>query len=207
MTADNLTKPLRLFVAITIPDAVRAEIIRVQRQLQPLAPQGAVRWTRPEQFHLTLRFLGDVPSDRVPALQESVRMVCAGAPELHLRAQGIGFFPHARSPRVIWVGINDGENQLTQLQKKIEGAVRSFTKEQGNERFTGHVTLGRFKQFKRLEIRRLMSCVETMKDQLFGEWTARKIEIIRSELSPTGAHYISLAGLRLGRRIERLETF
>jgi len=189
---------LRLFVAITVPDAVRDEIIRVQRELQPLAPREAVRWAKPEQFHLTLRFLGNVASNSVPALQESVRIVCAGAPALHLRAQGIGFFPNNRSPRVIWVGVSDDKNHLADLQKKIETAVRPFTAEQGGERFAGHLTLGRFKQFKRLEIRELMARAEVMKDRTFGEWTVQKIEIIRSELLPTGAHYISIAAFPLG---------
>ena len=77
---DSSTEKLRLFVAIAIPDPVREEIIRVQRELQPLAPRDAVRWTKPEQFHLTLRFLGDVSADRVAALKESVRAVCSGVP-------------------------------------------------------------------------------------------------------------------------------
>ena len=143
----------------------------------------SVRWTKPEQFHLTLRFLGDVPSESVAGLQESVNAVCSGVPALHLRAQGIGFFPNARSPRVIWIGINDGEKRLVDLQRKIEVAVQPFTQEPGSERFAGHVTLGRFKQFKRLEIKALTgACARLMKDRLFGEWTAKEVEIIRSEL-------------------------
>ena len=195
---DSSKKQLRLFVAITVPDAVRREMVRVQRELQPLAPRGAVRWTRPEQFHLTLRFLGDVSSDHVADLQQSLRVVCASAPVLLLRARGIGFFPHARSPRVIWIGTNDANNLLANLQEKIEGAVRPFTKEQGGEQFAGHATLGRFKQINRLEIRELTSYVETMKDRVFGEWTARQIEIIHSELLPDGAKHSELAAFRLG---------
>ena len=60
MANNNPTAPLRLFVAIAIPEPVRDEIFRVQRDLQPLLPRDAVRWTRPDQFHLTLRFLGNV---------------------------------------------------------------------------------------------------------------------------------------------------
>jgi 2'-5' RNA ligase len=199
MTGENLTEQLRLFVAIAVPDAVRDEMIRVQRELQPLAPSGAVRWAKPEQFHLTLRFLGDVPSNRVAALQEAVREVCSGVPALPLCARGVGFFPNARSPRVVWVGVNDDENCLAKLQKKIESAVRPFTAGQGGEDFAGHVTLGRFKQFRRPEIGKLTACAETMKDRVFGEWPARKIEIIRSELSSVGARYTALAAICLAK--------
>jgi 2'-5' RNA ligase len=202
MLDENSTERFRLFVAISVPDAVRNEMIRVQCELQPLVPRGAVRWAKPEQFHLTLRFLGDVPVERVPALQETVNAVCLGSPALCLRAQGVGFFPNARSPRVIWAGVDDDENRLAELQEKIESAVRPFTAEQGGEDFAGHVTLGRFKQFNRLEIRELTTRAETMKDRQFGEWTAREIEIIRSELSPAGARYTLLAAFPLGAKIE-----
>lgn len=188
----------RLFVAITVPDAVREEMLRVQRELQPLAPRGEVRWTKPEQFHLTLRFLGDVSSDRVAGLQESLRTACSGAMPLHLYAQGVGFFPSARSPRVIWIGIADSENRLADFQRKIEDAIQAFSAGPGGERFAGHVTLGRFKQSKWLDINSLTAHVDTMKNSSFGDWTVQEIEIIRSELLATGSRYTRLAAIRLG---------
>jgi RNA 2',3'-cyclic 3'-phosphodiesterase len=142
MADDNTPQKLRLFVAIPMPEAIRNEITGVQQEMRQLVSRDAVRWAKPEQFHLTLRFLGDVPVERVPALQEAVNAVCLGSPALHLRAQSIGFFPNARSPRVIWAGVNDGQGRLTELQKKIEGAVQPFTQEPGTGRFAGHVTIG-----------------------------------------------------------------
>lgn len=198
MTNESVDERLRLFVAITVPGAIREEMLRVQRELQPLAPRGVIRWAKPEQFHLTLRFLGDVASNRVTDLQESVRTACASTPVLPLRALGVGFFPHARSPRVIWAGVNDDENRLAELQKKIEDAVRPFTTERGNEHFAGHVTLGRFKQFKWLEIMELTASAEVLKDRAFGEWTTQEIDLIRSELSPTGARHSKFAAFQLG---------
>jgi RNA 2',3'-cyclic 3'-phosphodiesterase len=123
MTGEQASERCRLFVAIPVPDTVRAELLRVQSELQLLVPRGTVRWTNPEQFHLTLRFLGDVPFEHVAGLQASLRAVCAGIHPLHLLAQGVGFFPNARSPRVIWVGIHDRENRLLILQQKVESAV------------------------------------------------------------------------------------
>jgi 2'-5' RNA ligase len=117
---------------------------------------------------------------------------------LSLRARGIGFFPNAHSPRVIWVGINDSV-LLTDLQSQIEQAVRPFATGPGGEHFAGHVTLGRFKQFKRQEIGKLTAWAEAMKDRVFGEWTAREIEIIRSELSSVGARYTALAAICLAK--------
>jgi 2'-5' RNA ligase len=207
MTENGPADKFRLFVAITVPDAVREEVLRVQREWQPLAPREVVRWTKPEQFHLTLRFLGDVASVQVAGLQGSLCATCAGTPPLHLRAQGVGFFPYARSPRVIWVGINDKENRLAAFQKKIESAIQSYTAEQGGDQFTGHVTLGRFKQYKHIAIRELVDRAESVKNRLFGEWTAREVEIIRSELLPAGPRYTSLAVCKLGQQLNQAETF
>lgn len=204
MTIEGAVERFRLFVAIPVPAAIRSEMVRVQHELQPLAPRGVVRWTKPEQFHLTLRFLGDVSSDHVAGLQESLRTACSGVRVMHLRAQGVGFFPNTRSPRVIWTGITDGDNRLVDFQRKIEGAVQPFSAGPGGERFAGHVTLGRFKQAKQLDINVLTASAETMKDRKFGEWTVLEIEIIRSELLATGSRYTLLASIRLGMGIALL---
>ncbi|MGD0207735.1 MAG: RNA 2',3'-cyclic phosphodiesterase [Verrucomicrobiota bacterium] len=196
--ADNSTEKLRLFIGIPIPEPVQDEIIRGQQELQPLAPRDVARWARPDQFHLTLRFLGDVPADGVEDLKKSVGAVCRNAWPLSLRAEGVGFFPNPRSPRVIWVGINDREGRLVDLQKQIEAAVGPFSPEPGEKNFTGHATLGRLKNPKPSDIRDLAARAQSLEKRLFGEWTAHEIEIIRSELSPAGAHYTSLAAFRLG---------
>jgi RNA 2',3'-cyclic 3'-phosphodiesterase len=202
MTRNGSTERLRLFVAVPVPEAVREEMILVQRELQSQMPSDAVRWTKPEQFHLTLRFLGDVSSDRLTALRESLHVVCSGARALRLEARGIGFFPNARSPRVVWVGINDDENRLAGLQKKIESAVQSFVTGPGGEHFAGHATLGRFKRFNNFEIKALTTTVETMKNRTWGKWTATEVEVVRSELSRIGTAYRVLATLFLGGKIE-----
>jgi 2'-5' RNA ligase len=103
MADDSSTEKLRLFLAIPMPETVRNEITGVQRELRRLVSHDAIRWTKPEQFHLTLRFLGDVPAERVAALQEAVNSVCRASPALHLRAQGTGFFgPVSTTAKGAW---------------------------------------------------------------------------------------------------------
>jgi 2'-5' RNA ligase len=131
-------------------------------------------------------------------LKESVGAVCRSAQPLPLRAEGVGFFPNPKSPRVVWVGIDDQEGLLVDLQKRIETAVRPFAAEPGAERFAGHATLGRLKNLKPSDVRKLAAHAQTVKDRNFGEWTADEIEIIRSELSPGGARHTSFAAFRLG---------
>jgi 2'-5' RNA ligase len=198
MLDQNQTSLLRLFIAIPIQEPVRDEIIRVQQELQPLVPRDVARWTRPDQFHLTLRFLGDVPADSVEDFKKTVGVVGRNTRSLFLRAEGVGFFPNPRSPRVIWVGINDREGRLVDLQRQIETAVGPFSPEPGEKNFMGHVTLGRLKNPKPSDAGNLAARAQALKNRIFGEWTAHEIEIIQSELSPAGARYNSLAAFRLG---------
>jgi len=197
MAAENSNARRRLFVAIPAPEAVRAEMLRVQRELEPFAPRNVVRWTKPEQFHLTLKFLGDVPANQVEALQKSVLAACGNCPALRLRAQDIGFFPNDRSPRVIWAGVNDAENRLPDLQKEIGRAVRHFVEKPGAENFAGHLTLGRFKSFRRRGVEEIVRRAAAIPDRLFGEWTAEEVELVQSDLSPSEARHTRLAAFRL----------
>ena len=124
MPVENPAAFLRLFIAVTVPPDVRLEIGRVQGRLKRDSPPGAVRWTPPDQFHVTLKFLGDVPAEQLAALEKSAAMVCAGFPALRLSSGGIGFFPGSRKPRVIWAGVTDEDGQLSQLHRRLDEALQ-----------------------------------------------------------------------------------
>ena len=198
MPTDNPTGHLRLFVVIALPETVRDEMLRAQRELQPLVPREVARWTRPEQFHLTLRFLGKVPVEAVVGLRQSVEAVCRNASPLGLSAHGVGFFPNPRSPRVIWVGITSHEHRLIDLQEKMETAVGPFSPEPGEKNFAGHLTLGRLKNPRPGDVRGLAARAQLFEAQSFGNWTAQRVELIRSQLSSAGARYTLLATFPLG---------
>ena len=136
-------------------------------------------------------------ADRAEALAEAVRHACRGFAPLRLRAERIGFFPNNRLPRVVWVGVRDQQNQLPELQDAVQAATQSFTAEEPEGRFTGHVTLARIKGIRRSEADVLTKAASAMAEKLFGEWTANEVEIMRSELSPQGAKYTSLAAAPL----------
>src|ERR1039457_4360524 len=117
----------RLFIAVTIPEKVKARIEEAQAELRRALPERSVRWTKREQFHLTLKFLGDVDAPRVEAMGDTLRTPCQGFSTLRLRAQGVGFFPDLRIPRVAWVGINEQSDQMPRLQQAVEVSTREFT--------------------------------------------------------------------------------
>jgi len=187
----------RLFIAVTLPEDVKAKIEAAQADLRRMLPERVVRWTKREQFHLTLRFLGEVDAPRVEVLGDFLRAACQGFSALRLCAQGVGFFPDLRFPRVVWVGVQDQADQLPRLQQAVEVATEGFTTEAKKEQFTGHVTLARIKGIKRPEAESLAQAAASMADRLFGQWIAYKLELMRSEISPNGAHHTSLASIAL----------
>jgi RNA 2',3'-cyclic 3'-phosphodiesterase len=188
----------RLFIAIQIPDPVKAAIESAQRTLCDTLRDSTVRWTTREQFHLTLRFLGNVKAHRTDALAEALRSVCSGFGPLTLCAKGIGFFPGARMPRVAWVGVRDNQEQLPKLQRSIELATRDYTNEPSEKDFAGHVTLCRFKSINRRDAESMNQAANRLAQQVFGEWTVEDIDLIRSELSPAGPKYTVLAAAKFG---------
>ena len=204
MEASRSSGFLRLFIAIPVPEAVRAEIARVQGRLQRESSLGTVRWTRPDQFHITLKFLGDVPVSQVDDLKKSAAGVCVAASALQLSARGVGFFPNGRSPRVIWAGVHDDRGGLNDLHRKLDEALRWLEPKGKAEKFTGHITLGRFKPGHHASIPRIVDQVEVFRERHFGEWRAGEVEIVRSDLTSDGANHISLASYSLTKNPEYL---
>ncbi len=188
----------RLFIALPVPEPVKAEIERAQAELRQSVPQRVISWTRREQFHLTLRFLGTVEITRVPRLVEVLRAVCQPFSALRLRAERIGCFPNLKFPRVVWVGVHDKTGRLFALQKTVADSVAAFADNQAEGEFTGHITLARVKDIRRPEAATLADHTQRMAGRFFGEWLGGQIELMRSQLSPVGAQHTCLAAMTLG---------
>jgi RNA 2',3'-cyclic 3'-phosphodiesterase len=181
---------LRLFVALPVPEAIRREIARARDQLRREVPPGIIRWTQPEQYHLTLKFLGDVPAGQVEALQQTVQAVAAPVPPLTLTAHGLGCFPSLHSPRVLWAGAQETTGQLATLARQLAEATQPFAPTEKPETFTAHITLGRFKPGRfPLHPEKFRDRFQRLADKPFGGWTADAIEIVRSELTAAGAQH------------------
>ena len=189
----------RLFVAIPVPAEVKTKIQRTQSLIRQRLPGDAINWTRPEQFHLTLKFLGDVPSDSVPAISDALRTVAVEFRPVALQSRGLGFFPNARVPRVLWAGVTDGSGQLNDLQLKIEAACTDFGTEPTEDRFHAHVTLARVKRFRGGIGDDLGKAVLPDLENDFGRWTATHVELIRSQLFSSGPAYTTLAELPMAK--------
>jgi RNA 2',3'-cyclic 3'-phosphodiesterase len=191
------TDRLRLFIALPIPESVKTRIVEAQSELRRHLREAPIRWTKPEQLHLTLRFLGNVGVDQCPALTDAVQAACQRFGALTIQAASIGCFPNARSPRVLWAGAGDAHGQLPELRAAINEAVGEFTAEAAEGKFIGHATLGRIQHLRRREAEMLAQLSLGMAARSFGSWEARAVEIMQSELSPQGAQYSTFATIPL----------
>ena len=99
---------MRLFVAALIPDAVRNALHQAREQLQRAAPDRALRWVAPENYHITLLFLGEQDETRVPAIVQAMESARAGIAPFEIAVQGLGVFPNWNRPNVLWAGVSEG---------------------------------------------------------------------------------------------------
>lgn len=175
------------------------ELKRLQKELRRIVPGDGLRWVRPEQIHLTLKFLGNVPQDRMEDLVTAIREACRGVGPFRLRAEHAGFFPNEHRPRVIWVAIGGETEPLGALQQAIECAALSFAEEQADHPYSPHLTLARVKRLHTRETQALNEHVQSLKGQSFGEWTAVKAELVRSEPTRASNLYTCLAEIPLSK--------
>jgi 2'-5' RNA ligase len=202
MTNDG-AKPVRAFIAITLPDWMITQVETLQNSLRSRLEHeslsATVRWVRPQQAHLTLRFLGDIAPDTVRDLETALARACQGIGALQLHAEGIGCFPHTRNPRVIWMGIGGELERLHELQARIEHEVGPLCEYSESGSFHPHLTLARLKSTKRQEARRIGSIIESTNVAPLDDWTVQRIVLMRSELSSRGSTYSELSFIPLTR--------
>src|SRR5436309_14011058 len=103
---------MRLFFAVTLPDEIIASISKVQQDLRKAMGDEGVKWTRPEQFHYTLRFLGEQPAPKAHIAIEAAQAVAADCKEFEFSLGGIGAFPNIQRPGMLWVGATAGVEPL-----------------------------------------------------------------------------------------------
>jgi len=196
-----MSPTIRAFLAIELPDAVRAYLAQCQTRLQGAGAN--VKWSRPEQIHLTLAFLGNVPVEDVPALVEAVRAAVAPFGPAALRAMGTGQFPPGGAPRVVWVGVDVLTGDLAGLQRAVAEAAGPFAEKHEDRAYHPHLTLGRVRFGRGRgggpgDVRSLGRAVAETAGQLGPEFDADEVVLFQSDLGPQGPTYTPLARLPLG---------
>lgn len=181
---------MRLFIAIELTSALQEKLTAVTRPWIAVLPEGSVRWVRPEGRHLTLKFLGEVPEERVGEIQAALLSAVDPIPGFPLHVGGFGTFPNLRHPRVLWVGVEDPTGDLARVQAVVEGAMVELGFDPERRAFHPHITLGRVgRRVRGQGLKSLASQLGEVQIDSVGEMKVGQIYLIRSELKPTGAEY------------------
>jgi len=176
---------MRLFTGLDLPQDVTA---RLEHLLEQLRPSARIQWSRPANLHITTKFIGEWPEDRLDELKGKLAALEPRDPiAVHIRK--VGFFPSPYSPRVFWCGIEAAG--LDRLAAATDQATAALGIASEKRDFSPHLTLARIKE--RLNLQSLREAVAALPSLDFGRFTADRFFLYLSRLHPTGSVYTKLA--------------
>jgi 2'-5' RNA ligase len=182
---------MRAFVGIPIPHEIRRGIGEAVRELGRRV--GGVKWVEVGNFHITLKFLGEIDESMSTVLSGSLRDATEKISSFTASLEGIGAFPSLSSPRVIWIGVEEGNSMVRKLQVEVDTELEGCGFQREKKPFHPHVTVGRVKRGAR-DIRKDVSEVRCS----FGSFSVDQICLFKSTLTRSGPIYDIIGEVPLG---------
>jgi 2'-5' RNA ligase len=186
----------RLFIAAELPQAVKTALAAAQERLRRGRPP--IRWVAPDAMHLTLRFLGDTSSDRLPSIEQAMRGALAGHAAMTLQLTAIGAFPTTMRPSVVWAGVGGATSALEQAQADLETELAAIGIARETRPFHPHLTLGRVRRDVDAgaleQLRAALGQAPTLPPIA---WPVERIVLFRSELRREGSIYTKINAVQL----------
>ena len=188
---NNITH--RLFYAVELPNSIKQTIdTHINHYKSNI--KDKIKWVKPENLHLTLRFIGEVGENIIPDLKSLIDNVIKKFKPFTYELIGMGCFPNLINPRVIWIGAGNGKDRLTATANEIEKLlVESIGLTPEKKSFKPHITIGRLKT--RRKPRLTNQCIEFIgkdKDKIFGQFTPEYCSLIKSVLTQDGPIYTTI---------------
>ena len=181
---------MRLFTGLDLP----GEVVRnLEALVARLSPTTRIHWSPPANLHVTTKFIGEWPEDRLAELQAALAALKA-RPAIEVAVAKVGFYPNERAPRVFWCGIE--APTLDVLAADTDAATAALGVARENRPYSPHLTLARIAPLRtrdRVDLRPLHSALAGAGPLDFGRFTARSFFLYRSQLSPAGSVYTKLA--------------
>ena len=181
---------IRTFVCLQLPPFARDRLAATQQHLIESGAQ--VSWVKPHNIHLTLKFLGLVPAERLQDVVEAVRQATVPAAPVSLELTKLGCFPNKRAPRVIWAGLKQLPEELGELHQRVERELVAAGFPPESRSFSPHFTLGRVRSGR--NIRKLLAAMQA--EQLEPlRFQVAEVVVMASRLHPSGALYTPISRL------------
>jgi 2'-5' RNA ligase len=179
---------MRTFVAIELPPEIKGALARLQEQLKS---SGAdVKWVEPENIHLTLKFLGERDEKKIAKITQILEETAKNKNPFQIRISSLGAFPKVDFPRVIWVGIDKGDNETKEIAEGLEEKIAQIGIPKEERPFSSHITIGRVRS--PVNRQNLVRDLKNLENKLGGqnlEFTVTKTTLFKSTLTPKGPLY------------------
>ena len=187
---------IRTFVALELTEEVRRRAMRLIERFQRTEPN--FKWVARDNLHLTLNFLGDVDERNINEVCGVVADVAGTMAPFDVGYASVGAFPNAARPRIVWIGVDQGHDDVSRLQQNVADdlSVLGFPKE--SRKYRPHVTIGRARRGGR-PVSELAELVESESDFRAGDVSVNEVTIFASRLQSTGPVYEALSHAKLGR--------
>ncbi|GBE31876.1 2'-5'-RNA ligase [bacterium BMS3Bbin05] len=185
---------IRGFIAIPLTDELKAGIGDMVGSLKKTGAD--VKWVKPENLHLTLKFLGNIDMEKTKSITYRISEIAGGYDDFEFMLNGTGVFPGNNRPRIIWIGIRDHMN-LIKIAKKIDAAMKGEGFEPEKRPFNPHITIGRARSSKGID--KLIPELVKYRSMNFGTQKAESIHLMKSTLKKRGAEYSSIFSAPLRR--------
>ena len=177
---------MRLFTGIDLPEDVREKLERLLMHLRPCAH---LKWSPVYNLHITLKFIGEWPEEKLPQLEAALRSM-PQRPAIPIEVKGLGWFPNPRNPRVFWAAVHGG-GALEKLAGDTDGALEPLGVPKESRAFTAHLSLARIKEPTPLDAMR--AAIAKLESAEFGSFTADRFHLYRSQPGSAGSIYTKLS--------------
>ena len=181
---------MRTFIAIELPNEIKNSLSRLQEELK--ASQADVKWVKPENIHLTLKFLGEIDDKKLEKITKIIFDIAKEKNKFQIRISSLGTFPKIDFPRVIWVGVDIGDKETKGIAEELEEKIAKIGIPKEDRPFSSHITIGRTRSSLNREnlVRDLKNKAELSGEKL--EFYATSITLFQSTLTPHGPIYEAL---------------
>ena len=183
---------IRSFIALPVPEHITAHLARLHESVPNEA--GRIRWVKAETMHLTCVFLGDIETEQIDPISEALQKAAVGIPSFATGLDSVGAFPNFRNPRVVWVGFEQGEDEVYALKERIDVELEPLGFEPEHNRFHPHLTLGRVKGEGKKSLLEQSASAWILP---YENWITSEIVLFQSVLNRHGPTYTSLVRVPL----------
>lgn len=183
---------MRTFIAFNFSPEINEKIAEIIKYLKTQTPDNALKWVAPQNLHMTIKFLGEVPEENIQKVKDIISASLKGISAFEIAVEGMGMYPNTHQPRVIWLGIK-GSEPLRNIHKTLDSALQTAAIPPDKRGLSPHLTIARIRRnTDKLTVQGIGKTLSQFKIDFLGKCTINEIVLYQSVLTPKGPIYTSL---------------